>query len=89
VDADGLVALLETFSEPVHLGGWSCSGAVVLQAALDRPDLVERGVIFEPAFAEIIAGDPQYEGVLAQRDVGWRPMAAPAQQGKFEEAKAS
>ena len=86
VHEDDLIAVLDALGEPVHLVGWSYGGPIVLQAALDRPELVRSVVIFEPTFDEILAGDPQFELTLARWENGWGPVVVAAQQGNNEEA---
>lgn len=81
-----LIALLETWQEPMHLVGWSYSGPIVLQAALDQPDLVRRVVIFEPALGSLLEGKPEYEEAFAERREGFGPFVEAAQRGENEEA---
>lgn len=86
VHEDDLLAVLDALGGPVHLVGWSYGGPIVLQAALDRSELVRSVVIFEPFFPELVAGDPQYEQALAQYGEGWGPVVEASQQGNNEEA---
>lgn len=81
-----LVALLEAWGEPMHLVGYSYSGPIVLQAAMDRPDMVRRIVIFEPALPTVVEGKPEHEQALASYGAGWGPVAEAAKQGGGENA---
>ena len=81
VHEEDLVALLEAWDDAMHLVGWSYSGPVVLQAALDRPELVRSVVIFEPSIREFLVGDPQYEETLATWGQGWEPVIEATRRG--------
>ena len=81
-----LVALLDTWAEPMHLVGWSYSGPIVLQAALDRPDLVRRIVIFEPTLETVLEGKPEHEKALKDWGEGWGPASKALQRGDADEA---
>lgn len=86
VHEEDLVALLEAWGEPMHLVGWSYSGPIVLQAALDRPDLVRRVVIFEPTLETVVEGKPEHAQALADWGAGWGPAAEALQGGDSEKA---
>lgn len=50
VHTNDLIAILRKIGKPVHLVGWSYSGAILLRAAAKVPDLVQKVVIYEPSF---------------------------------------
>ncbi|MCZ0962629.1 alpha/beta fold hydrolase [Paracoccus benzoatiresistens] len=81
-----LAALLDAWAEPMHLVGWSYSGPIVLQAALDRPDLVRRIVIFEPTLETVLEGMPEHEKALKAWGQGWGPAVAASQAGDDRKA---
>ncbi len=81
-----LVALLEAWGEPMHLVGWSYSGPIVLQAALDRPDLVRSVVIFEPTLDTVLQDKPEHAQALTAWEEGWGPIGEALQGGDAEEA---
>ena len=81
-----LVALLDTWNEPMHLMGWSYGGPIALQAALDRPALVKRVALFEPSLGNILEGKPEYEQLLADRAGVWGPMIAAMENGDNRQA---
>jgi pimeloyl-ACP methyl ester carboxylesterase len=81
-----LVSLLDAWGEPTHLVGWSYSGPIVLQAALDRPDLVRNVVIFEPTLETVVEGDPEHEQALAAWGEGWGPAVEASRNGDNVEA---
>ncbi len=80
-----LVALLDAWGESMHLVGWSYSGPIVLQAALDRPDLVRTVVIFEPTMESVLEGEwscPRFTGHsggcgLSCDELAWRAHFQP------------
>lgn len=79
-----LVALLDAWTEPMHLVGWSYSGPIVLQAALDRPDLVRRIVIFEPTLETVLEGKPEHEEAMKAWGEGWGPASEALERGDAE-----
>lgn len=81
-----LVALLDQWGEPMHLVGWSYSGPIVLQAALDRPDLVRRVAIFEPSLDTVLKGKPEHQKVLEDWGASWGPIVAASGSGDDEKA---
>jgi pimeloyl-ACP methyl ester carboxylesterase len=81
-----LVALLDAWGEPMHLVGWSYSGPIVLQAALDRPDLVRSVVIFEPTLETVLEDKPEHEQALTAWGEGWGPVVDASQRGADDEA---
>lgn len=81
-----LVAILKTLDQPATLVGWSYSGAIVLRAAAEVPDLVRSVVVYEPTMPEILSGDPEAE---AARDAWfgiWADTDAAVKAGDYEEA---
>lgn len=86
VHESDLVALLDTWGEPMHLVGWSYSGPIVLQAALDRPNLVRSVAIYEPTLDTVLQDKPEYEQVLADWNAGWGPIVEASQGGDNEKA---
>ncbi|MCE6958144.1 alpha/beta hydrolase [Cereibacter sphaeroides] len=86
VHESDLTALLDTWSEPVHLVGWSYSGPIVLQAALDRPDLVRKVAIYEPTLETVLQDKKEYEQVMADWNASWGPIVEASQGGDDEKA---
>ena len=81
-----LVALLDTWAEPMHLVGWSYGGPIALQAAQDRPASVRRLALYEPALGSILDDKPEYEQLLAERQGVWGPMIEEMKGGDNERA---
>jgi pimeloyl-ACP methyl ester carboxylesterase len=50
VHTNDLIAILRKIGKPVHLVGWSYSSAILLRAAIQVPDLVQKVVVYEPSF---------------------------------------
>ena len=69
-----IVAMLEEAGRPVHLVGHSFGGAVALQIARARPDLVASLTVYEPAVFDVLEGgdDPADQQALRE----FRAMAA-------------
>jgi len=77
-----LLAILESLDEPVHLAGWSYAGAILLQAAAQRPDLVRSLVIYEPSYES--EAMPNSGELRRAREMFWQelePVYANAQAG--------
>lgn len=86
VHESDLIALLDTWGEPMHLVGWSYSGPIVLQAAIDRPDLVRSVAIYEPTLETVLQDKPEYQQVMADWNAGWGPIVEASQGGDDEKA---
>jgi pimeloyl-ACP methyl ester carboxylesterase len=66
---DDLIALLRTFSSPVHLIGHSYGAGVTVLAAVAEPGLVRTLILIEPAFASLVSPDAVgYESESASRN---------------------
>ncbi len=70
----------------MHVVGWSYSGPVVIQAALDRPDLVRSVVLYEPSHPELVAAQPGGEDILETFGGGFAPAAEALEQGDLDQA---
>lgn len=64
VHSADLVAILRTLDTPVHLVGWSYSGGMVLQAAIEAHELVASLVIYEPSLSSILPDTPGNRALL-------------------------
>ena len=71
VHSDDLVAILRELGEPVHLVGWSYSGAMVLGAAREVPELVRKVVIYEPSLISILKDTPEIRAIVAAFRLGF------------------
>ncbi len=84
--AADLAALLDAWGEPMQIVGWSYSGPVVLQAAIDRPELVESVVLYEPSHPELVAAQPDGGEILQEFGSGFAPAAGAIEQGDLDQA---
>jgi len=94
-EADALIALLDARDAAVHVLGHSYGGAVALEVAMRRPDLVKSLAVFEPVRLALLRGaseaggdDPgardasremAYFAVVVQADVAAGALAAAAE----------
>jgi pimeloyl-ACP methyl ester carboxylesterase len=76
------VAILRTLNRPTHLVGWSYSGAMVLRAAIEAPELVSSVAIYEPSLSSILPDTPGNRGLLEAFGKGFAEAYAAAKAGE-------
>lgn len=76
-----LVAILQRLNAPAHLVGWSYSGAMVLRAASEVPDLVSSVTIYEPSLGSILPDTPANRALLKAFGQGFSDAYAAAKAG--------
>lgn len=81
VHSEDLAAILRTLSDPVHLVGWSYSGGMVLQAAVEVPSLVKSVTIYEPSLSSILPETPKNQALLSAFGQGFDAAYAAAKAG--------
>ena len=81
VHTDDLVSILQSVNQPVHLVGWSYSGAMVLQAAIAMPDLVHSVTIYEPSLSSILPDTPGNQALLKAFGQGFAEAYVAAKAG--------
>ncbi|MGQ0567304.1 MAG: alpha/beta fold hydrolase [Gemmobacter sp.] len=81
VHTDDLVAILRTLNVPTHLVGWSYSGAMVLRAATEVPDLISSVAIYEPSLSSILPDTLNNRALLQAFGQGFAKAYAAAKAG--------
>jgi pimeloyl-ACP methyl ester carboxylesterase len=76
-----LIEILRTLNEPTHLVGWSYSGAMVLRAATEVPDLVSSVAIYEPSLSSILPDTVSNRALLGAFGQGFSGAYAAAKAG--------
>jgi pimeloyl-ACP methyl ester carboxylesterase len=77
-----LVAILKKLGEPVHLVGWSYSGPMVLQAAIEVPELVRSVTVYEPSLSSILPAKSYNAALLKAFGEGFAGAYAAAKAGE-------
>lgn len=81
-----LVAILRALNTPAHLVGWSYSGAIVLGAAVEVPELVLSVVVYEPSLSSILPDTSENRSLLEAFGEGFAEAYAAAKAGEGEKA---
>lgn len=86
-DADDLVALVENLGlAPAHIAGNSGGSAIVLKAAVRRPEIFRTMVVHEPPLFGLLADDPEAEPVLQTVNSRIQAVASLIKESRNEEA---
>lgn len=85
--ARDLIAFVEALGlAPVYLVAWSYSGHVAFQAALQRPDLFRRVMVYEPGVPSYVTDPEDLTAFGRDAQAIYGPIAAAASNGNLEEA---
>jgi pimeloyl-ACP methyl ester carboxylesterase len=85
--SEDLVAFLRGLQAgPVHLVGWSSGGTVVLNVALQHPELVKSAFVYEPSLTSVVPEGAEREAMSADRSAAFGPAVDALKQG--DEAQA-
>lgn len=72
--------------QPVDVVSYSYSGGVVLQAMLQRPELFNSGIHYEPAMVDHLINEPGFEQAVKKFRSGFGPMANALKAEKYDES---
>jgi pimeloyl-ACP methyl ester carboxylesterase len=85
--AEDLTAFVEALGlAPVYLVAWSYSGHVAFQAALRRPDLFRRVMVYEPGVPSYVTGPEELAAFGRDAQAMYGPIATAVNNGDLEEA---
>lgn len=71
---------------PVHLVGWSAGGTVVLDVALQHPELVRSAFVYEPPLASVVTSEDDRKAVAEDRAAAFGPAVDALKGGDNEKA---
>jgi pimeloyl-ACP methyl ester carboxylesterase len=85
--ADDVAAFVKALNiEPVRLVGWSYGANVAMVAALENPGMVQRLILFEPAFSSLIKEGEEGNAAREAEEKMYGPATAAVQEGDAEKA---
>jgi pimeloyl-ACP methyl ester carboxylesterase len=85
--AEDLLAFVEALGlAPVYLVGWSYSGHVAFQAALRRPDLFRRVMVYEPGVPSYVTDPADLAAFGRDAQAIYGPIATAVNNGDLEKA---
>lgn len=71
---------------PVHLVGWSSGGTVVLDVALQHPELVRSAFVYEPPLASVVTSEDDRKVVSEDRAAAFGPAVDALKGGDNDKA---
>jgi len=84
--ADLISFIQEMQIQPIDIVSHSYSGGVVLQAMLQRPDLFNSGIHYEPAMMDHLHEAPGFGRAVKEFKSNFGPMASALKAGKHDES---